>query len=210
MEGAFTLELAGRQRVKPGATTYAALFTPLDATFSGGFLAIGSKSGNIAVLLDDRSTDAGPEFEPLSAIEAPAGTSWGGFGSARRGETALFRYARRLNVVPLAVSARERSIEHQTIVRATIDREGIDIRQETVFQIDQGSIGTVDILAPATLSGSWDLDDLNTVSATRIGRPDADGERYRLKLVREMTGLVRLKFRARAKFTPALSDKPRG
>lgn len=122
---------------------------------------------------------------------------------------ASFRFALRTDAgsdhLPVRVSNLGLSVEHQTTLRAVLDRGGWDLSQTTLCQVRDGTLRTIDVSVPRSWTGMWELDDSGwgpqsaiVVSCDRLTPESADAvPRYRLTLDREVADGLELRFHTR-------------
>ncbi len=199
----YRIQMSGRQAIDGGPAVRIGLFRPLDGTFRQIRVAV-LPARDIAVNLGDDGL--GSSFLSLrdEALENwPRLTDLPpqGFGPA------MWLWSD-LNppYLPLSVDVLSREVHHETVVTARIEPEQIELDQESVCHVRNGTLDRIEIAVPAELEGRWDLAGDEVTVRERLGDEGDGSTRYRLVLRQEAIDLVRLQFRSRLRLDPPLAE----
>ncbi len=209
--GTFRIHLIGRQkRLSEGEAV--AMFTPRDVASAGGRIVVFSRSPSVSIELGaGRGDEKTGEFR---ASPAELRTDWNVSDferfplSGRRGVMWL-GYEGTPSFLPLQTTIKPRSIHHETIIKAVVDRRHVDIRQETTCQVNHGALTHLDIAIPPAIEGLWDVDGVDVSERVPIRFEENGSHRFRLTLSHDTTDSIRLRFRIRSALDPPLGSTAR-
>jgi hypothetical protein len=201
--GTFSIVLAGRQNIDPAREVSVGMFQPRQATCRGTQVAVvGARNLEIEL--------ARPSSLAQASAAPPADWPWPEYHGLTSTAPALWLRDDDTPVsVPLKIAVLPRILRHESVVVARFDRRAIDARQEIQCRIGHDTLTHVDIAIPNQIERRWELDGSEVASRVRISEGPGGEIRYRLKLTREATESVRLRFRYRLPFSrPLTPERP--
>jgi len=203
--GRFSIHLVGRQDIDAtGHAVPVALFRPIGVVSAGGRVAVLTGPSLTADLADEGS-GAGA-FRP-AAQSPPADWPWPGGRAPATPPMLWLRHDDSPALLPLRVTSHPRTLSHATALRVRVDRREAVVEQETECSARFGSFDHLDVTVPADLAGRWEVQGAAVSQQAEIGRTPGGDRRVRLKLGTELTRSVRLRFRFRLPFVPALTPE---
>ena len=206
----FSIALTGRQRIDPAKPVAVGLFQPRGTTTGGGRIAV---VGDRSLTVDLPETAIGgtglEEFRPTTN-DVPSDWPWPSDRSAAgAGEVAALwlRHDGNPAALPLRIGVHPRQSSHRTSLFVELERNRIEIRQETIASVRFGGLSSLEILVPPSLQTHWELDAEEVSNREDLGL-DSSGDRIvRLRFAREVTDKVRLRFISRLPLTRPLDAK---
>lgn len=213
---AFTIRLIGRQPIDPARSVDLALFQPLDATSGGGRIAVLTGRNVTLDLRDHRGgsgdgsgSGTGKRVDGVAGPfrdapqEPPADWPWPADLPAGGSPPALWlRYDGSPPTLPLKVDVHPRALTHRTSLRVQVERRWLSIQQETECAVHFGTLDHVDVEAPPSLEGRWELEWGEVTGRTELGTTPRGDVLTRLALGKEVKDKARLRFRFRFPLSP--------
>jgi hypothetical protein len=202
-EGAFRLQLNGRQPLQVPGTASVGLFRPQGVQLTRDTLAVLSTPEMAA-----EPPDGGfPDLFRVLPFTPPSDWSWP-LGRVPAGERTLMwlSVGEGARSIPLSVCSHTRNLSQATKVLAELTRRRLDLRQRTTLQVRDGILTELDITVPEALEGSWEVEGDEITSRYRVGPTPEGGSRYRLRLAREVVDQLELRFRSTLTLDPGLPD----
>ncbi len=205
-DGTFSIRLSGWQPIDAAKPVNIALFRPLEAQSRGGHVAVLAGRGTGVEI--NMSAASASDFVP-AGLEPPASWAWP-IRPPSASPALWLRHDEPAPLLPLSITARDRTVSEETSVEARLERKRIDVSQETSVRVRFGSLTRLDVSIPPEMEASWEIegDEVSRREAMGVG-PDG-WSRYRLVLARELADSLRLRFRGRVLLSPPLeADRPR-
>ena len=192
--GKYAVRLTGRQPVDlKNEDVSIALFQPIGTVQGGGRVAV-QADPSLTAELSDRSSSASA-FRP-AMLAPPIDWPWPPGQAAPVGPPLLWlRHDETPTDLPLRVVSHPRTLAATTTLHVHLDRDEADVRQQTDFNVQFGTVDHIDLAVPEMLAGRWDVDGPGVSQRIDLGKT-ASGERLiRLKLTTELLRSIKLRFR---------------
>ncbi len=202
-EGRFTLRVAGRQTIAGAKEADVGLPRPIDSQSRGGLLAV-LAARDVSVVPGPKPAGVPSEFSPAGQ-DVPASWPWPSeIDAAARSPVLWLRHDDAPRGIALNVSTLEHIVREETTLDARVERNRIDVRQETALRTRYGSLTRVDVSVAPGLDGMWEVEGAEIARRDPLA-PGPDGSaRYRLTLSRSAPDLARLRIRIRQPLATAL------
>jgi len=194
--GKFVLRLRGRSALDPSRPVAVPLFQPPAEWSTGGRIEVAAER-NVSVELDESGDDPPPFRREPGPMPDPMASPFSRSTGADAPLLAL-RYDSDPGSIPLRVAILPRTVRHESVLMATVDRKGAEVFEEVSVEVAHGGLTTLDLVVPREVPPDWDLEGVDRVARELLGR-DADGSRrFRVRAARGESGSTRLRFRYRA------------
>ena len=179
------------------------LFVPVaDSTTGGRFALISDR--NVSVEL----TTEGDGSSGFRADWGSPPTDWAWPGRRPGPEQGLLwlRSDSIPETLPLRVTARSRSIRHESTVTASVNRRGADVVNEITGEVAFGTLSRLDLALPQEVPARWEVEGVELAAREPLGQEPDGSRRYRLRFARDYADSFRLRVRYRLPFAerPAL------